>query len=504
MTKVLQLRKAVEDLIASLLGGSDAGGTSNAVTLEGPRSLKQGLSYQWWISNFDSFSTYDVSVNSGDVSRNVDYIDYKLPIGHPTPRPLELNLVRNGVKRVVRFPIEMVGIVPPDILSVVEDQRIEGIVLTLQLGSFSTLPVNSDTHKSTSVEIATDPLFTNVIWSSLNNTTNKYTLTTTTLPADVKLYLRARFNGNTYPHSAWSSVMFRTDKKWMTNYSSSWTTTWAEAPLRTTSHVTDWITETYSVLEAENRTTKHLSITSRTTSWDTGIGYGRSTSRQTEYLSQVSFNTSKQTSWLTTGNRLTTVSTGTSDYDEKTTSWDTQAVWTTKKTTEKATSNIATLSRTTTYDTTERKNTNWTTSWGTSGPASTYTSYITGGTRTTSITTSWTSTQSWTTNWTTSAGTAWSTGRWTWEWENGYFDSTIDWQTYWSTSAMTAWAVSRTTSVSVPMSRTTSWTTSDAKTTGHSTAWTTYFNTAVQTGVITNIVDNSRTTSINTSKHTAI
>lgn len=175
--------------------------------------------------------------------------------------------------------------------------------------------------------------------------------------------------------------------------SSSWMTSWGNAPLRTTSQVTQWITETYSVLENENRTTSHKSLTSRTTSWDTAMGYVRSTSRTTEYFSKVDSITSKNTQWLTNGMKSTSVQTGISDYDEKTTSWDTQSVWMTEIMTDKTTSVIDTLSRTTTYDTVERKNTNWTTTWSTQNGTSAYTSWTTSNG--TIHVTAWNSVQSW-------------------------------------------------------------------------------------------------------------
>lgn len=64
-----------------------------------------------------------------------------------------------------------------------------------------------DIHLSTDWEIATDVLFNNLAWSSLNNTTSKTSIKVTGLDYGVTYYIRARHKSSTQGNGPWSNVV---------------------------------------------------------------------------------------------------------------------------------------------------------------------------------------------------------------------------------------------------------------------------------------------------------
>ena len=83
----------------------------------------------------------------------------------------------------------------------------------------STFGVSSgvDTHESSSWQIATDSGFTNVIYSTSNNTTNKVSWTQSELPVNTTLYVRVKHTGVYTGESNWSTpVSFTTTGTYIT------------------------------------------------------------------------------------------------------------------------------------------------------------------------------------------------------------------------------------------------------------------------------------------------
>ena len=70
-----------------------------------------------------------------------------------------------------------------------------------------------DTHATTDWEIATDAAFTNIIKSSMADSSNKITWTPGNLPVNTVLYARVRYTGSYTGASSWSAVISFTTKQ---------------------------------------------------------------------------------------------------------------------------------------------------------------------------------------------------------------------------------------------------------------------------------------------------
>ena len=419
--------------------------------------------------------------------------------------------------------------------------------LTLKSQVFRVLPSNGDSHLSTDWEISTNKDFTNVIWSSLNNTTNKTTIVTSSLTAGIKVFVRVRHKGSVFPPSPWFVGELLVDNQQTTSWMTSFDTIYSAGPTTTLSHNTSWLTEkltmeygvnnritenvtsyrTYvggewlNVPKTTRYLTEHVTSLSRSTSWSTGrttsmisgVGYSDPVARTTSFETSLLQNTFRNTytSYVGTDGSL--------KEESMVTSWDTAIAATTSRETSYNSVHSHNTSIVTTYPTSHV--TDYQTNWTTSNDTSHYTSYTTGSTRTTSATTSWT-----TKTWSATKYTIETNGYY-WDYQNklNSFNNDPDilvMENWFSEGTDGGGAlsgvyhISYKKAVSSTASRTTSWTTSDAQTTGHTTSyttsystgqdtsWTTTYNTSQTTTWITGIRLTSKVTSNSTSNLTDV
>lgn len=507
MSKLVQLRQVFGELILSLRRAFENLKANEGITLKGPTTVNQGDTVSWEITDHDVFSRYDVEVNLGTASVSGNTITYTHEIGKPVHSPFLMSVSCNETRRDVFVEMVQRGILRPYVISVESTFDGTGYKLTLKSQVFRVLPSNGDSHISTDWEISTNKDFTNVIWSSLNNTTNKTTIVTSSLTAGIKVFVRVRHKGSVFPPSPWFVGELLVDNQQTTSWMTSFDTIYSAGPTTTLSHNTSWLTEkltmeygvnnritenvtsyrTYvggewlNVPKTTRYLTEHVTSLSRSTSWSTGrttsmisgVGYSDPVARTTSFETSLLQNTFRNTytSYVGTDGSL--------KEESMVTSWDTTIAATTSRETSYNSVHSHNTSIVTTYPTSHVTDyrTNWTTSNGTSH----YTSYTTGSSRTTSVTTSWT----------TSGVTSKSTSRETYFVENG--DSSYYLYTYWNTSYPTSWTASRTTS----------WTTSDAQTTGHTTSYTTSYSTGQGTSHVTTYNTSHTTTWVTDIRYTS-
>lgn len=76
------------------------------ITLTGPTSsLTPGLTYQWIITNLDSFSTYEITTNQGVANYTNGYFNVTLPSAGSALPVLEMTLKRNGQPRFIKISV---------------------------------------------------------------------------------------------------------------------------------------------------------------------------------------------------------------------------------------------------------------------------------------------------------------------------------------------------------------------------------------------------------------
>ena len=189
-------------LPTSVMEGTVVGGSS--VTIGHKNTATGGVPNTYTITNYDSFMTYTVSTNYGSVSISGDTITYT-----PTNSSGAGGFTVNGEM----FNLTVIAQTPstPVISTPVNGATNIGSTVTVTTGSFHMVS-GADTHAASDWQISTSPLFTTIVYESLNDTVNKTSWVSGVLTAATQYYIRVRHKGTTYGYSPWSSVVSVTTK----------------------------------------------------------------------------------------------------------------------------------------------------------------------------------------------------------------------------------------------------------------------------------------------------
>lgn len=173
-----------------------------SVTVSGLLTLYVAQETTLTITNYDSATTYGVSVVSGSVSRTGDTITYT---AGNTAGTDTLTITAGAATRAVTITVNAAGIVTPTNSTPANgatDQS--GPTLTLTSSAFSWAGLE-DTHASSDWELASDSGFATIVDSSYTDTTNK-TSWTADVAANSTYYWRVKYRGASGRESAWSTA----------------------------------------------------------------------------------------------------------------------------------------------------------------------------------------------------------------------------------------------------------------------------------------------------------
>lgn len=187
----------------------NASRNSYQVTLEGDLLVYPGTTGEYTITNYDSFSIYEISASREQVSRSNDKITLTVS-PEATDGELTITVKRNGFAHDFVLAIGESGIQTPTITEPAAGSTTGSLAPTLRTSNFASYPQGVDTHISTDWFVALDVGFTNVAWSSIGNTAN---LTQVTVPNGILTpgtgyYVRARHNGSLYQSDYSTPVAF--------------------------------------------------------------------------------------------------------------------------------------------------------------------------------------------------------------------------------------------------------------------------------------------------------
>jgi hypothetical protein len=175
--------------------------SQNTVTISGTLSLYVTQQTTLTITNFDSATTYGVSVVSGTVSRTGDTITYTAGVTAGTDT---LTITAGAASRAITITVNAAGIDTPTNTTPANGATDQGgPSITLFASAFSWVGL-SDTHASSDWQLATDSDFTTIVQSSSADTTNK-TSWSTTVATSQTYYWRVRYRGASGRVSEWST-----------------------------------------------------------------------------------------------------------------------------------------------------------------------------------------------------------------------------------------------------------------------------------------------------------
>ncbi len=183
----------------SLLGTGDIV-VDAGVSVFGDTSAYVSQTKTYTITNYDSFSTYSVSVSSGSVSIAGDSITFVAP---SIAGSVTLTVTKDGKPNVFTLTVLAAGVQTPVNQSPTNNAINQNGAVTLTASAFGWFGL-SDTHLNSDWQVAIDAAFNTIIVSSLADAVNKTSWTASGLSVSQTYYWRVRYRGTNNGVSEWS------------------------------------------------------------------------------------------------------------------------------------------------------------------------------------------------------------------------------------------------------------------------------------------------------------
>ena len=178
--------------------------SSQSSGLSGPSSGYVGQTLTFLITDYDSFSIYDISVSAGSFVRNADTITYTAPASAGA-----YTLTVNS--KTYDIIIGAVTVNVPSVISPINNTTEQPSKVTLVSSAFS-ISGGSGVHEGSDWQISTSDTFSALTSSVINSSTDKTTYTVTSLLPSTTYYARVRHKGTILGYSAWSPTISFTTK----------------------------------------------------------------------------------------------------------------------------------------------------------------------------------------------------------------------------------------------------------------------------------------------------
>jgi hypothetical protein len=172
---------------------------SKKPSLTGPVSVTTGISSQFTINNFDSFTVYNFTDVTGNITRVEDIITFV-----PTSSNGQTGFTING--HSYKFPVTAVGVNKPTINPLVMTSGV-GPYLSFISSPFAVTGITA-VHVTSDWEISDTPSFTVLLPGSVTGSSiDKTTFSISSLPQASTLYVRVRYNAQGQNPSEWSDSL---------------------------------------------------------------------------------------------------------------------------------------------------------------------------------------------------------------------------------------------------------------------------------------------------------
>lgn len=169
-------------------------------TLKGPKFVMPNSSGEYEITNYDALTKYTVSATVGNVTVSGNKVYYNAP-GDASLGGFNIN----GVEIVVGIGDSTPKV--PIIIAPVSGSEQPSFPVNVVSSVFAMqTPLASDTHQMSDWEVSENGIFTNIVRSSYNDTTNKTSFTVDGLTIGKIYYVRVRHKGAVTGWSGWSKT----------------------------------------------------------------------------------------------------------------------------------------------------------------------------------------------------------------------------------------------------------------------------------------------------------
>ena len=178
-------------------------GSIATVNVAGDTVIYPNQTKEYTITDYNAFSTYSASVSSGSVSITGSTITLTAP---SVAGSVTLTITKDGASVPLSLTILPAGVITPTITSPTNGAINQKQTVTITANAFEWVGVE-DTHASTTWQLATDALFTDIVAQSVNDVTNKTSWTTPNLLVSTTYYVRVLYTGNANGSSTYSSTV---------------------------------------------------------------------------------------------------------------------------------------------------------------------------------------------------------------------------------------------------------------------------------------------------------
>jgi hypothetical protein len=172
-------------------------GGGNAISVSGTNNGTVNQTLSFTINNYDFATSYSVSATGGTISRSGKTISWTLPSSAG-------NYSFNVNGQTYNVTVFQPTIQQPSVTSPVAGSNTHGSEITFTSSNF-TVNGGSDSHASSSWQLATDGGFSNIVASVSASTSSKTSWTVTGLVANTTYYARVQHTGASYGNSGWSN-----------------------------------------------------------------------------------------------------------------------------------------------------------------------------------------------------------------------------------------------------------------------------------------------------------
>ena len=186
--------------LPAILTQSIVVGSQQNLGINGPLNVYVNTTEnEFIITDYDNRDTYNISVNSGSVSRDSETILYDAPSS-----PGQAILTVNG--KTYTITIDNTTVMAPSVLTPSNGFNQQGSSVSFTSSPFS-IYSGSDTHLGTDWQVSTASNFSSLIGSVTNSSVNKTTYSLTGLLPATTYYARVRYNGSSSGYSQWSNAI---------------------------------------------------------------------------------------------------------------------------------------------------------------------------------------------------------------------------------------------------------------------------------------------------------
>lgn len=172
----------------------------NNVNINGTFSVSIGSTSAFQITDYDSFRNYTVSASAGNVSRSGDTITFVAPATVQS-----VTMIVNG--RSITIDVTPVAPATPSITSPVNGATGSSPAGVTFTASAFVNGGDGSTHLSSDWQVASDSGFSNIVRSSIGDTTNKTTWASGSLSLSTTYYARVRYRASNGSYSGYSTTV---------------------------------------------------------------------------------------------------------------------------------------------------------------------------------------------------------------------------------------------------------------------------------------------------------